>query len=152
RPMEEEPTADEAQTERDQAALAARDDALTPIADDLGRRAKRALQDEQNDVLDGLRRQRGKIDPTKVLPAREDQLSRWAHVLQPSIDAASVAGASPVAPPPAGADSSKPAPSALLTELASSVAVPLRERLESSLENIDARTPADAEIAIAQRL
>jgi len=143
---------EEAQRERDQAALAARDDALAPIADDLGRRAKRALQDEQNDVLDGLRRQRGKIDASKVLPAREDQVSRWAHVLQPSIDAAYAAGTTTVAPPPPGADAGPAAPSALLTELTSSIVVPLRDRLETSLENIDARTPADAEIAIAQRL
>jgi hypothetical protein len=32
------------------------------------------------------------------------------------------------------------------------VVTPLRTRLESSLESIDARTPADVEIAIAQRL
>jgi len=147
----EEPTGEEAQTENDQAALAARDDALAPIADDLGRRAKRALQDEQNDVLDGLRRQRGKIDAAKVLPGRDDQLSRWAHVLQPSIDAAYAAGATTLAPAPADGRGTS-APSALLTELAFAVVVPLRERLESSLENIDARTPADAEIAIAQRL
>jgi DivIVA domain-containing protein len=153
RPMEEAPTAEDASTERDQAALAARDEALGPIADDLGRRAKRALQDEQNDVLDGLRRQRGKIDATKVLPAREDQLSRWAHVLQPSIDAAYAAGTATMAPTSSiGADGAATAPSALLTELASAVVVPLRDRLETSLENIDARTPADAEIAIAQRL
>jgi hypothetical protein len=145
------PTAEDAPNERDQAALDARDEALGPIADDLGRRAKRALQDEQNDVLDGLRRQRGKIDATKVLSAREDQLSRWAHVLQPSVDAAYAAGAATLAPPPAG-ERAAPAPSALLTELASAVVVPLRDRLETSLENIDARTPADAEIAIAQRL
>ena len=148
----EEPSGEEAQREGDQAALASRDDALAPIADDLGRRAKRALQDEQNDVLDGLRRQRGKIDATKVLPAREDQVSRWAHVLQPSIDAAYAAGATTVAPPPPGTDAGRAAPSALLTELTSTVVVPLRDRLETSLENIDARTPADAEIAIAQRL
>ena len=147
----EQPTGEEAQTENDQAALAARDDALAPIADDLGRRAKRALQDEQNDVLDGLRRQRGKIDAAKVLPGRDDQLSRWAHVLQPSIDAAYAAGATTLAPAPADGRGTS-APSALLTELAFAVVVPLRERLESSLENIDARTPADAEIAIAQRL
>jgi hypothetical protein len=72
-------------------------------------------------------------------------------VLQPSVDAAYAAGAATLAPPPAG-ERAAPAPSALLTELASAVVVPLRDRLETSLENIDARTPADAEIAIAQRL
>jgi hypothetical protein len=135
----------------DQAALAARDEALAPIAEDLEHRAKRAVQDEQNDVLDGVRRQRGKIDVGKVLPATEDQLSRWAHVLQPTVDAAYAAG---VASIPLGGESARTAtaPSALLTELATAVVTPLRTRLESSLESIDARTPADVEIAIAQRL
>ena len=52
----------------------------------MSRRAKRALQDEQNDILDGVRRQRGKIDVDKVLPSPDDQLARWAHVLQPAVD------------------------------------------------------------------
>ena len=63
----------------DQAAIAARDDTLAPIADDLAHRAKRAVQDEQNDVLDGLRRQRGKIDVAKVLPVSR----RPAHPVGP---------------------------------------------------------------------
>ena len=72
-----------------------RDAALAETTDELVRRGKRALQDEQNDLLDGLRRQRGKIDTTKVLPPAEDQLARWAHVLQPAVDAAYSAGARP---------------------------------------------------------
>ena len=40
----------------------------------------------------------------------------------------------------------------MLTELATATVAPLRDRLSSSLESIDARTPADVEIAIAQRL
>jgi DivIVA domain-containing protein len=137
----------------DDAARAARDDALAPITDDLGRQAKRALQDEQNDVLDGLRRQRGKIDARKVLPPADDQLNRWAHVLQPAVDRAYAAGAAALAPaggPPSSTGSS--APSALLTELTAGMVSPLRERLEGSLASIDARNPADAEIAIAQSL
>jgi hypothetical protein len=44
------------------------------------------------------------------------------------------------------------APRALLTELSTAVVSPLRERLGSSLEQLDARTPADLEIAVAQSL
>jgi hypothetical protein len=54
---------------------------------------------------------------------------------------------------PASADSADSAvPPELATELATSVAAPLRDRLETSLASIDARNPADAEIAIAQSL
>jgi DivIVA domain-containing protein len=129
-------------------AIDARDAALGDTTDDLVRRGKRALQDEQNDLLDGLRRQRGKIDTGKVLPAVDDQVARWAHVLQPAVDTAYSAGAATVE----GAAGAGAAPRALLTELSTAVVTPLRERLGSSLEQIDARTPADTEIAIAQSL
>jgi hypothetical protein len=128
------------------AAIAARDEALADATADLVRRGKRALQDEQNDILDGLRRQRGKIDTAKVLPSLEDQLARWAHVLQPAVDTAYSAGAS------SAGGSVGAAPRALLTELATGSVAPLRDRLAGSLESIDARTPADTEIAIAQSL
>jgi DivIVA domain-containing protein len=130
------------------AEILARDAALADVSEDLVRRGKRALQDEQNDLLDGLRRQRGKIDVDKVLPAVEDQVARWAHVLQPAVDTAYSAGSATVeGVSPAGA-----APRALLTELSTVVVSPLRERLAASLEQIDGRTPADTEIAVAQSL
>ncbi|HEY3672191.1 MAG TPA: DivIVA domain-containing protein, partial [Acidimicrobiia bacterium] len=132
-------------------ATLARDAALAEATDDLVRRGKRALQDEQNDLLDGLRRQRGKIDIAQVLPPMDDQVTRWAHVLQPAVDTAYSAGAGTAG---AGAVSggSGAAPRALLAELSTSVVAPLRERLGASLEQIDARTPADTEIAVAQSL
>ncbi len=150
-PAESEPAADEEAAPDlvtvDPATIR-RDEALAETTDDLMRRGKRALQDEQNDLLDGLRRQRGKIDTAKVLPSVEDQVARWAHVLQPAVDSAYSAGAGSVE----GAAAVGAAPRALLTELATSVVAPLRERLGASLEQIDARTPADTEIAVAQSL
>jgi DivIVA domain-containing protein len=130
----------------DQALLAARDDALAEAQDALSRRAKRALQDEQNDILDGVRRQRGKIDTAKVLPSSDDQLARWAHVLQPGVDRAYAVGAA------SAAGTADRAPAPVLAELAGVVVNPLRERLASALASIDEPTPADTEIAIAQRL
>jgi hypothetical protein len=134
-------------------ATLVRDAALAEATDDLVRRGKRALQDEQNDLLDGLRRQRGKIDTTQVLPPLDDQVTRWAHVLQPAVDTAYSAGAGTVAggTVPAGTAAGA-APRTLLSELSTSVVAPLRERLGASLEQIDARTPADTEIAVAQSL
>ena len=144
-----EPEAPEPETpepEGPEGGTVARDAALAEANDDLVRRGKRALQDEQNDILDGLRRQRGKIDVAKVLPSLEDQLARWAHVLQPAVDTAYSAGAASAG----GAGGA--APRALLTELATNSVAPLRDRLAGSLESIDARTPADTEIAVAQSL
>ena len=105
------------------------------------------MQDEQNDVLDGLRRQRGKIDVGRVLPSLDDQLARWAHVLQPAVDDAYAAGAATVA-----SEGSHTAPRALLTELAASVVTPLRDRVAGSLGSLETSTPADTEIVIAQRV
>ena len=130
----------------DQALLAARDDALAEALEALSRRAKRALQDEQNDILDGVRRPRGKLDVDKVLPSHDDQLARWAHVLQPAVDRAYGTGAAS-----AGATTDR-APAPVLAEMAAVVVNPLRERLASALASIDEPTPADTEIAIAQRL
>jgi hypothetical protein len=129
-------------------ATIARDTALAEATDDLVRRGKRALQDEQNDLLDGLRRQRGKIDISQVLPPVDDQVARWAHVLQPAVDTAYSAGAGTVS----GGTAAGTAPRALLAELSTSVVTPFRERLEASLEQIDAPTQADNEIAVAQSL
>lgn len=137
---------DEGDLTPEQEALRARETALADVSEELSRRGKRALQDEQNDVLDGLRRQRGKIDLAKVLPGKEEQLTRWAHVLQPSVDQAYSLGA-------ASADGSVgSAPRALLSELTEAAVAPLRDRLSSSLESVEARTPADMELAVAQRL
>jgi cell division septum initiation protein DivIVA len=137
---------DSAAAQADHTVTDARDSALADTTDDLVRRGKRALQDEQNDILDGLRRQRGKIDTSKVLPPLEDQLARWAHVLQPAVDSAYSAGAASTG------GSVGAAPRGLLTELSTSTVAPLRDRLSSSIGTIEARTPADAEIAVAQRL
>ena len=144
----------------DQGLLDARDRALAEAQEELTRRAKRALQDEQNDILDGVRRQRGKIDPAKVLPTLDEQLARWAHVLQPAIDQAYAVGASTAARTKetgtkgtgAKGSSAGRAPASVLADLSSVVVAPLRDRLSSTLSEIDERTPADTEIAIAQRL
>ena len=139
-------TAGEDESAQEPTAVAARDAALAEAGEDLVRRGKRALQDEQNDVLDGLRRQRGKIDLGKVLPSQDEQISRWAHVLQPAVDTAYSAGAT------AGGGARGAAPRALLTELATYSVAPLRDRLSVALEAVDTRSPADAEIVVAQRL
>jgi hypothetical protein len=147
-----EPVDDDAPVDGDPATIA-RDAALADATDDLVRRGKRALQDEQNDLLDGLRRQRGKIEISQVLPPVEDQVARWAHVLQPAVDTAYSAGAGSVSAGTVGeTPAAATAPRALLSELSTSVLTPFRERLEASLEQIDVRTPADNEIAVAQSL
>ncbi len=66
--------------------LAARDEAVAKVRSALGRRAKRALQDEQNELLDALRKAKGRPTPDGVLPPVDGQSETWADVLAPAVD------------------------------------------------------------------
>ena len=77
--------------EGDVERLAKRDELLTPVAHDLVRRCKRVLQNEQNEVLDALRRRRGRLTAEKLLPPAPEQLSAWTDAMAPAIDEAYVA-------------------------------------------------------------
>lgn len=146
-PGEDGPAADGEVADPDRAVVTRRDEALAPIVEELGRKGKRALQDEQNEVLDGLRRQRGRIDVDKVLPSKADQQSKWAAVLEPAIVRAYAAGGR-------AAGRSKPAspPKALVDQLVRGVVDPLRERVESSIAGVGGSSPADTEIGLAQTI
>ena len=52
----------------------------------LAPRVKRLLQDEQNELLDAVRRQKGKGDPVDALPDEAEQVARWAEVFRPVVD------------------------------------------------------------------
>ena len=52
---------DEVVADDDEAVLQRRDALIEPVTHNLGRKLKRALQDDQNDLLDRLRTQRGKV-------------------------------------------------------------------------------------------
>ena len=106
-------------------AFTERDDALVPIDKELARRLKRALADEQNEVLDRLRRVKPKgVDD--VLPEPDDARRPLVR--------GGVARARSTPPPPA-----PPGPAAtpgsiadLADELAQSLTAPLRERIDRS--------------------
>lgn len=70
-----------------------RDEALAPIESKLARKLKRALADEQNDILDILRRK----DPVRsldaLLPGREEHLRPYLGAADEELPAAALAGA-----------------------------------------------------------
>jgi len=107
----------------------ARASALEAVEKDLGRRLKRVLADEQNEVLDLLRRAKPK-GADDVLPALADHTGRWAEAATgPLADAVE-----------AGADWSggKASPSTDLAEdLSRTLVTPLRERIERSFAAAD---------------
>ncbi len=106
-----------------------RDDALAPIDKDLARRLKRVLADEQNEVLDRLRRVKPKgVDD--VLPAPEAHAGRWSEAVSTGLADAVNAGA-------AWAGGTAGSTADLADELAQSLTSPLRERIDRSFAASD---------------
>ena len=109
------------------APFRARDAALEAIDKDLSRRLKRALADEQNEVLDLLRRAKPSgVDD--LLPSADDHAARWAETATPALTEASVAGASGAKATPI---------TDLADELARHLTAPLRDRIDRSFAASD---------------
>lgn len=112
----------------DDAALRRRRDAS--VASALGvvtTTAKRRLQDEQNDLLDALRRQKFRGPVEAALPGVERQLTDWVDVLRAPVDDVYAAGRV------LGGGRTRPAPADLVERLAELLVAPLRERVGSVL-------------------
>ena len=115
-------TAPEAAGEHDP-HLDRRAELLGPAVAALARRLKRALQDDQNDVLDRLRAQR-RFGPD-VLPSSEEHERRYREAAEEPLTQAARAGAQF-----AGAAPERAVPSgAVAAELARDIVGPLRRRL-----------------------
>lgn len=109
--------------------FAARASALDSVAKDLSRRLKRALADEQNEVLDLLRRAKPKgVDD--LLPDPDEHAGRWADAAADPLREAAEAGADW-----SGGTPSSPAD--LADELARSLTAPLRERMDRTFAASD---------------
>ena len=106
------------------ALLAGREAELQPLQAQLAKRLKRAMQDEQNDVLDRLRVHKGRPDLGDVLPAPTDQGGRYRDLARPLLEQAAQAGAAASGGADAAIDLG-----ALVGELADAVTGPLRSRL-----------------------
>ena len=101
----------------------------------LTKRLKRALQDDQNDLLDRLRGLRSPQKAAQVLPERADHAARFAAACRPFLGEAVVAGATFVTGLLPGVKSGQVPhePDALVETLANAVVDPLRRRLEAVL-------------------
>jgi len=67
--------------------------AIVDLEVTLTRKLKRALQDEQNDLLDHLRSLRGEPTASALLPGYQAQIARYADAASPLLAKASTAGA-----------------------------------------------------------
>ncbi|MEZ5180192.1 MAG: hypothetical protein R2746_18420 [Acidimicrobiales bacterium] len=87
-------TVDEpADVDPDTDLLDRRDAATDAIERQLARRLKRVLSDEQNEVLDLLRRTRGNPGAAEVLPSDDDHLARFTQAALEDLQEAERAGA-----------------------------------------------------------
>lgn len=106
-----------------------RDAVLEPVDKELGRRLKRALADEQNEVLDLLRRAKpAGVDD--LLPTPDTHAGRWAEVVSAPLADAAAAGA-------AWAGGKAVASAGLADDLARSLTAPLRDRIDRSFAASD---------------
>ena len=111
--------------------LQRRDSQLVDLETGLTRKLKRALQDEQNDLLDRLRGLRGEPTASALLPSLEEHTARYSKASLPLVEQAASAGGafvgdvlgSGTAGPPVEVED-------LATEAASTIVGPLRRRLE----------------------
>ncbi|HEX2047548.1 MAG TPA: DivIVA domain-containing protein [Acidimicrobiales bacterium] len=110
-------------------ALEQRDDLLDGVGAGLTRALKRVLQDEQNEVLDALRRA-GASSATAVLPVPDAQLGRYRDAALPWLEQAARAGVGFVS----DAEGDHPPVHAQASALARDLVEPLRERLTRGLD------------------
>jgi DivIVA domain-containing protein len=114
----------------EEALLAERDAALSPVERELGRRLKRILADEQNEVLDLLRRGRS-VAFDDIVPAPDEHADRFAIAASGDLDAAADHGAASVGGLIAESCDE------LAGQLGRTLVEPLRTRIERSFDDCD---------------
>jgi DivIVA domain-containing protein len=112
------------------AALKARDEMLAAVEREMGRRLKRVLADEQNQVLDALRRG-GTVEFSDVLPAVDEHADRYAIAASTGLDAAAEHGAE------AAGGATAASCDELAGALGRTLVDPLRRRVQRSFDDAD---------------
>ncbi|HEX4980448.1 MAG TPA: DivIVA domain-containing protein [Ilumatobacteraceae bacterium] len=114
-----------------------RDAALVPLIVASARKLKRVLADEQNDVLDALRKTAAVTDLSAILPPDSDHIDRYADAIGDELHAAAVAGAGTTGDGSSAALRKSIGKSSALDPVRSAIAAdlvgPLRERLSRSV-------------------
>jgi len=124
----------------DDATRRRRDEVLAPLTVPLLRASKRLLQDESNDILDRIRRVRGRVEASRLLPDLENQHAAWSAVLAPTIEEAYTVGRALTG------RGRRPTsvPRRLVAELAAALITPLRERLTAGIDAVLADGPYES--------
>jgi DivIVA domain-containing protein len=114
-----------------------RDVMLVPLIVASARKLKRVLADEQNEVLDALRRTEPVRSLDTLVPPPSEQSDRYVDAIAPELVLAAEAGASAVEGTVALDLGPEGTLAAVRESLASGLVMPLRERLERCVEEGD---------------
>lgn len=106
-----------------------RDQLIADVERNLARRLKRELSDEQNEVLDAVRREKRVPQFDAVFPDPEDHVERYAGAALPMLADAATAGSEFIGTKPKGSGGARVGDVA--AEVGAEIVGPLRERLES---------------------
>jgi len=102
---------------------------VDPLLGPLLKKAKRVAQDDQNALLDAVRRHKGRPTAAQVLPDMEAQLTSWGSVLREGVDEAYAAGSE------AAGTEGRDADDGLLREAADVLVSPLRQRITAAIDS-----------------
>jgi hypothetical protein len=104
---------------------------VDPLVAPLVKRAKRAAQDDQNALLDAVRRHKGRPSAQQVLRGDDALVGAWSDVLRSALDEAYGAGREAAGAAP------EPASDEVLREAAETIAFPLRDRIAVAIDDVD---------------
>src|SRR5205085_9920283 len=127
--------------------VTARDETCSGLGEHLSRRLKRALQDEQNLVLERLRSVRGSVNADSALGAESEHLASYVAIAEPALADAARAGAAVGGTP---IDVPAELVSRVANDLAVELVVPLRRQLDERLH--EAAAVGDDQITASDRV
>ncbi len=126
--------------------LVRRDEMLSPVIANLARRLKRALQDDQNDLLDNLRNR--STTSSEMLVPLEEHERRYVDASREQLIEAARCGIEFAGYPPNGSLSEEETAAGAAAELAAAVVLPLRRRLGDDMGLAD----SDDEAAVVDHV
>jgi DivIVA domain-containing protein len=106
--------------------------AIDPLLGPLLKKAKRVAQDDQNALLDAVRRHKGRPAAAQVLPGLDASLESWGNLLRDAVEEAYAAGSE------AAGTQGRDVDDALVREAADALVSPLRLRITVAIDSGEA--------------
>ena len=117
-----------------------RDAVITEVTPDLLKRARRMLRDQENLLLDAVRRSRGRYESSRLLPDRAHEGVAWSNLLTPMVNTVYLEGRMAVGKK----NRITEMPERLLVEFSESFSAPLRERLVGTIRSTVSEGPYES--------